>query len=278
MQRLLVLLLFLAKVTFSQGVLPAASFISSRANIPNTSQRMTSASLSTTSTSTILKSFRDNHGHDEEEDEEEKDETSFPSPISNNANSMVDQNSFQLQQRLNQMRVEIYSQQIHLPPNPNLNPTQFITVILEQLQNPNMPLSGYRTLIRSSSDEWKNQLRLSIGVPNDAEISEETFVITLGEAISRPKNQYEILVQDNGDGSGAPVYALYFPADVVDYEDGKCWVESRLRHPESGILFAILGWSLVMDENDAWLVDTLGEYLVQNLCINKSVTLTFDIR
>ena len=256
MQRLLVLLLFLAKVTFSQSILPAASFISSRTNIPNTSQRMASAS---TSKSTILKSFRDNHGHDDEEDEEEKDDT-CPSPISNNANSMVDRNSFHLQQRLNQMRVEIYSQQIQLPPNPNLNPTEFITVVLEQLQKPNMPLSGYRTLIRSSSDEWKNQLRLSIGVPNDAEISEETFVIALGEAISRPKNQYEILVQDNEDASGAPVYALYFPGDVVDYQDGKCWVESQLRHPESGRLFAILGWSLVVDEYDAWLVDKLGEF------------------
>jgi len=247
MQRLLVLLLFLAKATVSQSILPVSSFIPSRTIILNTIQRMATTTTSTiTSTSTILKSFDNHGGHD---DEEEK-----------NDNSMVDQNSFHLQQRLNQMRAEIYSQQIQLPPNPNLHPTEFITVILEQLQTPNMPLSGYRTLIRSSTDEWKNQLRLSIGVPNDAEISEETFVISLGEAISRPKNQYEILVQDNEDGSGTPVYALYFPGDVVDYQDGKCWVESQLRHPDSGKLFAILGWSLVMDENDAWLVDKLGEF------------------
>jgi hypothetical protein len=163
-----------------------------------------------------------------------------------------------LQQRLNQMRAEIYSKQMQLPPNPNLSAEEFVAVLLEQLHNPCVPLSGFRSLIRSSSCEWKSKLRESIGVPRSMDIDEETFANALFSAMSRPNNQYEILVQDRGDGSGDANYALHFPGDVVDYQDGcGCWVETQLRHPVSGRLFAILGWSLVSDENGAWLVDRL---------------------
>jgi len=188
--------------------------------------------------------------HDEEEEDGGE-------PINND--TLVDKNASQLQQRLYLMRAEIYSQQTHLPPNSNLNPIEFITAILGQLHQPTTPQSGYRTLIRSCSDEWKGELRKSIGVPNDMDISEETFVNALGEAIARPRNQYEILVQEEEDGSGSPVYVLYFPGEVVDYQDsdGMCWVETQLRSPIGGTLFAILGWSLVTNDNGAWMVDKL---------------------
>lgn len=213
--------------------------MNSRHLIPNTSKKITSISLKY---------------HGEEEDKEE----GSPALPANN-NTLVDKNSSQLQQRLYLMRAEIYSQQTYLPPNPNLNPIEFVTAILEQLRQPTMPQSGYRTLIRSCSDEWKGQLRKSIGVPNDVDISEDTFVNALGEAIARPRNQYEILVQEGEDRRAAPVYVLYFPGEVIDYQDsdGICWVETQLRSPNEGTLFAILGWNLVMNEKGAWLVDKL---------------------
>jgi hypothetical protein len=182
----------------------------------------------------------------------------------------VDDDSAFLQRRLNKMRAQVFSEMIQLPPNPHLSPEEFISVLLKQLHRPCMPQSGVRALIRSSTKEWRSKLRESIGVPRDVDIDEETFVNALSSAMSRPKNHYEILVQDtdddennnnnnNNDDSSAgedATYALYFPGDVVDYQDGQCWVEAQLRHPTTGKLLVILGWSLVMDDSSgAWFVD-----------------------
>jgi hypothetical protein len=190
------------------------------------------------------------------------DDSSSSSSSSRSNYSRVDDDSALLQQRLNKMRAELYSEMIRLPPNPNLSPEEFITVLLQQLHRPCMPQSGVRALIRSSSKAWRSKLRESIGVPRNKDIDEETFVNALFSAISRPNNQYEILVQDSGDDSGDATYALHFPGDVVDYQDGKCWVEAQLRCPttandDDGRLLVILGWSLILDENGAWCVDGL---------------------
>jgi len=183
-----------------------------------------------------------------------------------------------LNQRLNKMRAQLYEQQMQLPPNPNLSPTQFVTRVLTELRNPLMPQSGARTLVRSSSDAWNRALRASIGVPNDAMITEDAFVSALATAISRPKNQYEILVQDNDNDNAnyndisdndndatesesaqsySYSYSLHFPGDVLDYLDGKCWLEAQLRDPKTGKLWAMLGWSLIQNDQKAWLIDCI---------------------
>jgi hypothetical protein len=191
-----------------------------------------------------------------------------------NTNNPVDTNTSILNRRLHKMRAKIYEQQITLPPNPNLTPTQIVTSILTQLNTKNsnhftMPQSGFRTLIRASSSEWKEALRRSIGVPKDLDdaITEDTLISALASAMSRPNNQYQILVQEQDDQDQAdtsmdmdmdiPSYALYFPGDVVDYLDGKCWLEAQLRDPASGRLLVILGWSLVQNDRREWLIDRI---------------------
>lgn len=132
-----------------------------------------------------------------------------------------------------------------------------------------MPQSGFRTLVRSSSVQWKEKLRRSIGVPPDLDglVKEDTFISALASAISRPNNQYQILVHDSdhdyddekkgGTRKSYDDTELYFPGDVVDYMDGKCWLEAQLRDRESGKLLVILGWSLVQNERREWLIDRL---------------------
>eukprot|EP00553_Chaetoceros_curvisetus_P004090 CAMPEP_0204622624 /NCGR_PEP_ID=MMETSP0717-20131115/8299_1 /ASSEMBLY_ACC=CAM_ASM_000666 /TAXON_ID=230516 /ORGANISM="Chaetoceros curvisetus" /LENGTH=221 /DNA_ID=CAMNT_0051637413 /DNA_START=208 /DNA_END=873 /DNA_ORIENTATION=+ len=185
---------------------------------------------------------------------------------SNSSNdSIVDKNTLLLNQRLHEMRASILTHEMTLPPNPSLDPIDFVKRVLAELRHPDlhMPQSGFRTLIRGSSNKWRKALMQSIGVPSGTSsesICEDILVSSLAAAITRPKNQYQILVQDehgedrdkNGEETG---YSLVFPGEVVDYYDGKCWVESQLRHPTNGQLFAILGWSLIRNQDDAWVID-----------------------
>jgi hypothetical protein len=181
----------------------------------------------------------------------------------NNRNdNPVDSSSELLNQRLHKMRAKVYEQQMALPPNPNLSPTEFITAILTHLHRPDhfMPQSGFRTLLRSSSPKWKAALRRSIGVPSDLEdaITEDALISSLASAMTRPKNQYQILVHDDdNEEDDVSSYAIYFPGDIVDYLDGNCWLETQLREKESGKLLVIMGWSLVQNEKKEWLIDRL---------------------
>jgi hypothetical protein len=214
--------------------------------------------------------------------------------MNRNIPTIVDAYTPLLNKRLSKLRAHLLEEQIQKPPNPSLNPIQVITLILQELHEQNnvntssssslsssfsMPESGFRTLIRSSTNIWKNALRKSVGAPNGA--TEEQLVSALSSAMSRPNNQYQILVgsddddnndDDNGnddnndnqndnkhdkDGNDKN-YHLYFPGDVFEYDDGKAWVESQLRHPKTGKLLAILAWSLIQRESDgAWLIDWL---------------------
>lgn len=191
---------------------------------------------------------------------------------------LVDTHSDILDKRLIAMRAHLYEQKMKLPPNPNLSPTEFVSVILAELRRPDyhMPQLGFRTLLRSSSEKWKNALINSIGVPEGANPSEDQLISALASAMSRPHNQYQILVEDSNDASfeinmddagvhssssnsqsESKSYALYFPGDVVDYLDGQCWLETQLRHPKTGKLLCIIGWSLVQNDRKEWLVDRI---------------------
>lgn len=195
-----------------------------------------------------------------------------------------------LTKRLTKLRAQLLEEQMKKPPNPNLDPVQVITFILQELNESSgsvddnnaagnddndssstnnnasstsstsfvLPDSGFRTLIRSSTNGWKTALRKSVGAPNEA--TEEQLVSALSSAMSRPNNQYQILVcSDNEmDNDGNKNYRLYFPGDVFEYDEGKAWVESQLRHPKTGKLLAILAWSLIQRESDgSWLIDWL---------------------
>ena len=113
----------------------------------------------------------------------------------------------------------------------------------------------------------------------EIKITEDALVEALERAMSRPNNQYRILVQDqdlyddndndddndfdddnvndndndndnDASASKPSSYALYFPGDIVDYHDGKCWLEAQLRDPISNELLVMTGWSLVRSNND----------------------------
>jgi len=254
----------------------------------------------------------------------------------NDNGNLVDGDSAVLNRRLHTMRAKLLEEQIKLPPNPDLSPTEFVTAILHNLQYPDshLPQSGFRTLVRSSSHRWKRALAKSIGAPvsydsaqvndndndnagngngngngndndndNDNDnadknkqrrniqptrrstskshvtritiaisVPEDTLVSALATAITRPNNQFQILVQDldwdnhhydhtvsspahtdeheHGHDGAMSSYALIFPGDIIDYNDGKCWLEAQLRHPKTGKLLAITGWSLIRSDGD----------------------------
>lgn len=198
--------------------------------------------------------------------------------------SLVDVYTPLLTKRLTKLRAQLLEEQMKKPPNPNLDPVEVITLILQELNESSngigdsnddnydnassksstsfvLPDSGFRTLIRSSTNGWKRALRKSIGAPNGA--TEEQLVSALSSAMSRPNNQYQILVcsvndNDDNDNDETKNYRLYFPGDVFEYDEGKAWVETQLRHAKSGKLLAILAWSLIQRESDgSWLVDWL---------------------
>lgn len=199
---------------------------------------------------------------------------SFHDDHQDNSDSLVDQNQSLLSHRLTSLRAQILEEELlHRPPNPNLDAVEFVSSLLSSLMHTDHPLpdSGYRVLIRCSAPRWREALRKSIGAPPGA--NEELMVSALSRSMPRPNNQFGILV-DSGDGSykeggnseeeeeeGEDVYGSYrlsFPRDVLDWEDGTCWLESQLRDPESGELFAILGWNLIKREEDgAWIVEWL---------------------
>ena len=197
------------------------------------------------------------------------------------AKTLVDAYTPLLNQRLTQLRTQILEQQVQKPPNPKLDPEQVITLLLEELRGGDdattsntssnhevLPDSGFRTLLRTSTNRWKSALRKSVGAPSD--VTEEQLVSALSTAMSRPNNQYQILVsshdyyenendnddEGNNNDDDEKKYHLYFPGDVFEYDEGKAWVETQLRHPKSGKLLAILAWSLIRcEEYHSWLVD-----------------------
>lgn len=186
---------------------------------------------------------------------------------------------FRLNQRISSMNAK-WNVKWNLLPfnNPYFNAEEFITSILHHLQtpDPSYPLLGYYVLYHSSSNKWKQVLLQSVAASTPDIISQfekedcrdvssseteqedssdvqnyndkdwyvrqdskiDLFLHALKNAMSRPKNQFEILTIENS-------YRLYFPGNVVDYDDGKCWVEVHLRHVKTDELLVIMGWSLI---------------------------------
>jgi hypothetical protein len=150
------------------------------------------------------------------------------------------------------MRAQLLNQEYQRPPNPDLTSYEFVNEVLKALWNNYDPLpdSGFRLLVRASTKRWRDKIYESVGAPSTA--AEEVVVSALGDAMSRPQNQFAILVGEGED------YVVAFPSEPIDYGDGKCWVECRLRGKTGNELYAITGWSLERRKSDgAWLVDAI---------------------
>lgn len=150
------------------------------------------------------------------------------------------------------------------PPNPLLGPTDLVTALLEELRSPQTTVStnpamdtsgqhpGVLALLETSSPSWRKILCRSVGA-SEEKTSNQYLVPSLEAALGRPNNQFAILmgVEDTG-------YQITFPTDPLDFEDGTCWVECRLRGGRQEDLLVAMGWSLVRRATDgAWIVDAL---------------------
>ena len=163
-----------------------------------------------------------------------------------------------LLERVKELRTKsIDYEREHHSPNDSISPYDVVRTVLSALRDPDEPFpnSGYGTLLRFSTPTWRKKLLQSIGAPLKGKITKngENVVITtaLGDAISRPNNQYGILVnEEEGD------YKIYFPSDIVDYNDGRCWLECHLINPSDNSLMIILGWELERHDG-AWMVNAV---------------------
>lgn len=159
-----------------------------------------------------------------------------------------------------------------------------------------LPDSGFRLLLHSSTPKWRREILKAVGVPmvlmdqnNDKrlqpknqtqssspakkrtkkktahqQVDYELVASALGSSMGRPHNQFAILVGGNSDSSedgGEDIeYVMDFSASeggqLLDFGDGTCWVECRLRDKATGELLVLTGWDLVQrDDDGAWMVD-----------------------
>lgn len=199
----------------------------------------------------------------------------------NNSNDFSSHDVDVLKQRLHALHLEILEEELSRPPNANLGPIAVVKAVMEGLWNSYDPLpdSGFRLLLHSSTPKWRREILKSLGVPmerdddNDKKgrrkngiirknqkkrkqrtIDYELVASALGSSMGRPHNQFAILV-----GEGEEEYVMDFSASesqLLDFGDGTCWVECRLRDKTSDELLVLTGWDLVQRQEDgAWMVD-----------------------
>jgi hypothetical protein len=169
----------------------------------------------------------------------------------------------QFKRRKSQVERKAVQTQWQRPPNPLLSPTELVAALLDALRQPQTQRSGVVALLESSTNAWRQTLAQSVGAPTVPETATNDQVAPpLEIALGRHGNQFAILlgVEDGG-------YTIDFPTDTLDYGDGTCWVECRLRarawtESESDVetdeLLVVMGWSLHQRGTDgAWLVDGL---------------------
>ena len=159
-----------------------------------------------------------------------------------------------LRRRLASQLIYILESQQTRPPNPELGPINFVAAVLNALLYPDDPLpdSGFRVLIRSSTEGWLDLIRNSVGAPRYAD--EDSIVRALRTAIQRPRNHFGILVG----AEDTEKFDITFPSDVVDFEDGACWLECQLRGRHKNELLVVVGWQLKRRKSDgAWLIDNI---------------------
>jgi hypothetical protein len=210
------------------------------------------------------------------QDHDDDDDDKISRPNHNHQFSSYDMDI--LQQRLFALHLEILEQEMSRPPNASLDPIEVVKAIMQGLWNSYDPLpdSGFRLLLHSSTPKWRKEILKSLGVPiinhtnvntfpkpqksknitkkKDKMVNYELVASALGSSMGRPHNQFAILV-----GEGDEDYVLDFSASesqLLDFGDGTCWVECRLRDKTTDELLVLTGWDLIQREDDgAWLVD-----------------------
>jgi hypothetical protein len=172
----------------------------------------------------------------------------------------------QFKRRKSQVERKAVQTQWQRPPNPLLSPTELVSALLDALRQPQTQRSGVVALLETSTNAWRQTLAQSVGAPTVPEMATNDQVAPpLEIALGRHGNQFAILlgVEDAG-------YTIDFPTDTLDYGDGTCWVECRLRarartesesesdDDDTDELLVVMGWSLHQRGSDgAWLVDGL---------------------
>ena len=157
--------------------------------------------------------------------------------------------------RQNFEKVSNLQEQMLLPPNPFLNPREFIVELLRELSHPrnNRSHSGVLCLLDSSTSSWRTVLCRSVGLGTEDIVNQDEILARLELFLKRKNNQFEILMGDYQDS-----FLIEFPTDPLDYGDGKCWVECRLRDSKTDDLLVVTGWSLEKRDIDgAWLLAEL---------------------
>ena len=140
---------------------------------------------------------------------------------------------------------------LHLPPNPFLEPKEFVTELLCELRHPRTHKSGVVCLLESSTTKWRKILCQSVGA--DETTPNEEVALSLERSMKRKDNQFGILL-----GTEDKDYLLNFPSDLLDFEDGTCWLECRIRSAQEDELLVVQGWDLRQRASDgAWLVNSL---------------------
>ena len=155
---------------------------------------------------------------------------------------------FEIEQRVEQ-------EQDRRPPNADLSAQETVRAILLGIRQPHDPQRyfGLEVLLRACTAEWRAFLCQSVAAT--ANQDDTSVAAALEAAMSRPHNQFRILLGLEDDG-----YKIDFPTEALDYGDGTCWLECRLRANDNdgNELLVALGWSLVRDpKTNAWVVDGL---------------------
>ena len=159
-----------------------------------------------------------------------------------------------LQERIQDLKLTMLEEDLHRPPNANLSPKTFVESIFQGLLHNEEPFpsSGFKLLLRASTDNWKRSIYDSIGAPLTADI--DVVASALGEALGRPRQQFAILVGEEDQNN----FYINFPSEELDFLDGTCWIECVLRDKRDSSLMVATGWSLRQrPEDGAWLVDKI---------------------
>jgi hypothetical protein len=105
-------------------------------------------------------------------------------------------------------------------------------------------------LLNVSTHKWRSKIYDAIGAPSHAD--EDKVAAALTSAMRNPNNQFAILL------GMAEDYTMDFASDVVDYGEGKCWLECRLYDQKDGELLVVSGWELQKNPiSGGWLIDRI---------------------
>lgn len=155
-----------------------------------------------------------------------------------------------------ELEQRVAEEQLRRPPNLDLSAQETVREILLGLRQPHDPQRyfGLEILLGACTAEWRAFLCQSVAASRTQDNT--AVAAALEAAMSRPHNQFRILLGLENDG-----YKIDFPTETLDYGDGTCWLECRLRSNDDNDkdeLLVALGWSLVKEpKTNAWVVDGL---------------------